>query len=317
MAALVAYTLELPAAEPQRPDLVEQLAASLRTLRSHSREIPVALFLYGGRSRALDRLLGEHRVLVHEQGSYERRLAQLCPAGWSALARYPLLCKYLNFAVLSALDARQVLLCDCDTLFFADVAPLLERYAWADLVAREEVHSSRSPYGEDRSFIDEPLLARLAAADGATAVPPFNTGVVLLSHPLVRWLAAHEALVVDYAWRFLLWMALHPASGEEALYGELDATGRARALVADAYVSRALPFPSTNRWLLDEVSFWLALGHVPGPRIADFDRADVVQNGEYSGSSPQRASWTICHYYSQNQPRVAAWLRGEEEAVPA
>jgi hypothetical protein len=316
MAALVAYALELPAGAP-RPDLVQQLATSLHTLRARNDGIAVVLFLYGARTRELDALCDAYGVHVQEQGRYEQRLAALSPTGSAALAQYPLLCKYLNFRELEALSATQVLLCDCDTVFFADVARIFERYAGADLAAREEVHSSRSPYGADRSFIDEPLLERLAAADGASVVPPFNTGVVLVSRALVQWLAYLEALVVDYAWRFLLWMALHPAAGEETAYGELDAAEAARSLAGKADVSRALPFPSANRWILDEVALWLALGHVPGLRTADFDRADVVQNGEYAGTSATRAAWTVCHYYSQNQGRIETWLRGEERALTA
>jgi hypothetical protein len=316
MTALVAYALELPTESP-RPDLVEQLASSLHTLRSHNAEVEIVLFLYGSRSRELDDLCDAHRVLVHEQGMYAKRLAALCPAGWVALARYPLLCKYLNFGELASYGADQVLLCDCDTVFFADVARLFERYAGCHLAAREEVHSSRSPHGADRSFIDEPLLGRLAAADGAAVVPPFNTGVVLVSHDLVRWLAELEPLAVDYAWRFLLWLALHPATGEAAVYGELDAATEARSFATAAEVFRALPFPSSNRWILDEVALWLTLGHVPGLETTDFDRADVVQNGEFDGTAVRSASWTVCHYYSQNTGRIAAWLRGEAQAVLA
>ena len=316
MATLVAYALELPPESP-RPDLVEQLATSLHTLRSHNAEIPVVLFLYGPRTGEVDALCGAYGVRVQEQGSYGRRLAALSPPAWTALERYPLLCKYLNFRELAALGATQVLLCDCDTVFFGDVGGLFARYAAADLAAREEVHSSRSRYGPDQSFIDEPLLERLALEDAARAVPPFNTGVVLVTDRLVQRLAAMEALVVDYAWRFLLWMALHPATGEAALYGELEAAKEARSLARHVDISRALPYPSTNRWILDEVALWLALGHVPGLRTADFDPAEVAQNGEFADTSPDRAGWTVCHYYSQNLPRIAAWLRGEKRALSA
>jgi hypothetical protein len=39
---------------------------------------------------------------------------------------------------------------------------------------------------------------------------------------------------------------------------------------------RALPYPSADRWAVDEVAWWMTLGHVPGLRIADFDAADVA-----------------------------------------
>jgi len=280
---LVHYSLALPPGEP-RPDLVWQLGVSLRTLRAHNAEIPVALFAYGGINAELAALCREHGVLVHDQGPYAQRLAALCPAGWRSLVSYPLLHKFLNFHELARTGARQILFCDCDTVFFADVEALFDRYGDADLVAREEVHSSRSIHGVDRTFVDEPLLARIAAADGAAVVPPFNLGVVLFNHGAWHELAQLDALILDYAWRFR--------------------TG-------------ALPFPSTNWWILDEVATWLALGHVPGLRTADFRPADVAQNGEFARSDPHTAGWTLCHYYSQNMHRIEAWLAGEQAAAAA
>jgi hypothetical protein len=280
---LVHYSLALPPEEP-RPDLIWQLGASLRTLRAHNAEIPVALFVHGGVTPELAALSHEHRVLVHDQGAYADRLAALCPAGWQRLAGYPLLHKFLNFRELARTGARQILFCDCDTVFFTDVAALFDRYGDADVVAREEVHSSRSIHGADRTFIDEPLLARIAAADGAVTVPPFNLGVVLFNHDVWRALAPLDELIVDYAWRFN--------------------TG-------------ALPFPSTNWWILDEVAMWLALGHVPGVRTADFLPGDVAQNGEFADAEPHAAGWILCHYYSQNMGRIDAWLAGQAAAAAA
>ena len=283
MDRLVHYSLALPPDEP-RPDLIWQLSASLGTLRAHNADIPVALFVYGGMSAELLALCARHRVLVHDQGPYEERLAALCPAGWRSLVGYPLLHKFLNFRALARTGARQILFCDCDTVFFADVEGLFDRYGDADVVAREEVHSSRSVHGIDRTFIDEALLARIAAAAGAAVVPPFNLGVVLFNHGVWHELVQLEALIVDYAWRFR---------------------------------SGALPFPSTNWWILDEVAMWLALGHSPGLRTADFLPGDVAQNGEFARSDPRAAGWILCHYYSQNMHRIDAWLAGERAAAAA
>ena len=274
MDRLVHYSLALPPGEP-RPDLVRQLGVSVGSLRAHNADIPVALFVYGATSPDLVALCARHGVRVHDQGPYAERLAALCPAGWASLAGYPLLHKFLNFHALAHTGARQILFCDCDTVFFADVERLFDRYGAADVVAREEVHSSRSVHGVDRTFIDEPLLARIAAADGAAVVPPFNLGVVLFNHGVWHALARLEALIVDYAWRFQ---------------------------------SGALPFPSTNWWILDEVAMWLALGHVPGIRTADFLPSDVAQNGEFATAEPAAAGWILCHYYSQNMGRIDAWL---------
>lgn len=316
MARLVHYSLVLPDDDP-RPDLVWQLGVSLQTLRAHNRDMPVVLFLYGPMTGELYEICRAHGVMVHLQGPYQQRLAALCPTGAPALARYPLLHKYLNFRELAETGATQVLCCDCDTVFLGDVARIFDRYGHADLVAREEVHSRRSHYGADRTFVDETLLSRLAGADEAATIPPFNAGVILLNHGVVRRLVGLDALFVDYAWRFLLWMAQHPVAGAAAAYGELDAAHEARGPAYAGELGRALPYPSVNRWILDEVALWLALGHVEGLRTADFDRRDVAQNGEFGGSDPARAGWTVCHYYSQNAGRIAAWLRGEAESTAA
>ena len=311
---LVHYSISLDEGQ-RRPDLVAQLDASAATLREHNARIPAVLFLYGPLDAELAAVCREHELMVQPQGSYERRLAQLCPTGWPALARYPLLHRFLNFRELAGSGATQALYVDCDTIFFDDVERLFDRYADADVAAREEVHTSRNQHGADRDFVDEPLLARLAEAEGAAAIPPFNLGVVLFGRGVVATLAAYEPLFVDYAWRFALWTAQHPAAGAAAAFGEFLGAGEALALSTPDALARALPYPSTNRWILDEVALWMTLGHVPGLRVADFDRRDVAENGEFSAAHPDHASWVLCHYYSQNAARIEAWLTGRRAAA--
>jgi hypothetical protein len=313
---LVQYSLVLER-DDWRPDLIWQFATSIRTLREHNRSVPVVLFLYGGLTPELAGVCLEHGVMVHQRGRYEHRLAELCPTGWPALARYPLLHKLMNFGELAAVDPVQVLCCDCDTVFLDDVEVLFDRYAGADVVAREEVHSGRSAYGVDRSFIDEPLLARLAAHDGIAPAPPFNLGVVLLNNHLWRRLAPLDRLLVDYAWRLVTWMGQHPATGEAERYGEFMGAAEAQNLAGSVDLARALPYPSVNRWILDEVAFWLTLGHLPGVGFADFRRDDVAQNGEFGASDVRSAPWIVCHYYSQNMRRIDAWLQQQSVLTAA
>lgn len=316
MAQLVYYSLALRQDEP-RPDLVWQFEASVASLRSHNRDIAVALFHYGALPPELASVCRVHRVMVQDQGPYSDRLAALCPVGWPALARYPLLHKFLNFRELVAVGATQILYCDCDTIFIRDVAALFDRYAEPDLVAREEVHTSRSRYGADRSFVDESLLALLARSEGTSPIAPFNLGVVLFNNGIWRRLAPLEAAFVDYAWRFVTWMSQHPATGASAGYGEFKGAADAIDLVTPEELARALPFPSCNRWILDEASLWLTLGHVPGITQADFHPSDVAQNGEFASADPSLAGWILCHYYSQNMGRIGAWLRAEPALTPA
>jgi hypothetical protein len=316
MDRLVHYSVSLEGDDP-RPDLIAQLDGSAGTLRAYNPDIPALLFLYGHATADLIAVCRAHGVAIHEQGPYDRRLAELCPAGWPALARYPLLHRFLNFRDLAAAGVSQTLYLDCDTLFFDDVAVLFDRYAGAHVVAREEVHTTRSHHGIDRSFVDEPLLAQIAAAEGAIAVPPFNLGVVLFNHGVLGALAALEPLFVDYAWRFALWTARHPAAGASAAFSEFLGAQEARVLAGPGQLARALPYPSINRWILDECALWLTLGHIPGLRTADFDPRHVAENGEIEAGYPASAGWVVCHYYSQNVARIHEWLRGTRAAVPA
>jgi hypothetical protein len=305
---LVQYSLSLPEDE-SRADLCIQLEASVRTLRSQNAAIPVALFVYGRLNLDVAAICGTYGVMVHQQGPYEQRLAALSPAGWRALACYPLLHKFLNFRQLSSAQPKQVLCCDCDTVFGGDVESLFECYGDADVVAREEVHSRRSAYGADDTFIDEPLLARLASHERSARIPPFNLGVVLLSNRAWHALAQLESTFVDYAWRFVTWMARNPATGVAAAYGEFAGAATAAATARPVDFARALPYPSANRWILDEVALWLTLGHVRGVRTADFGADDVVQNGEFANRDVRTARWTVCHYFSQNLELVGNWMR--------
>ena len=311
---LVHYSISLNPGE-HRPELIAQLEASARTLREHNPRIPAVVFLYGSPQADLAAVCREHGLMLHEQGPYEQRLAALCPDGWPALARYPLLHRFLNFRELAGAGAIQALYLDCDTIFLDDVERLFDRYADADVAAREEVHTSRNHHGTDRAFVDEPLLSRLAEAQGAVAIPPFNLGVVLFGRGIVGTLAAYEALFVDYAWRFAAWTARHPAQGASAAFGEFLGAAEAAALMTPGALARALPYPSTNRWILDEVALWMTLGHVPGLRVADIDRGDLAENGEFSAAHPAGGSWVLCHYYSQNAGRIGAWLREQRAAA--
>jgi hypothetical protein len=311
---LVHYSISVRAGE-HRPELLAQLDASAATLRERNPRIPAVVFLYGAPTPELAAVCREHDLMLHEQGPYEQRLARLCPDGWPALASYPLLHRFLNFAELAGAGARQALYLDCDTLFLDDVELLFDRYADADVAAREEVHTSRNHHGTDRAFVDELLLSELAESQGAVAIPPFNLGVVLFGRGVVGTLAAYEALFVDYAWRFAVWTARHPVSGASAAFGEFLGAAEAAALATPGALVRALPYPSTNRWILDEVALWMTLGHVPGLRVADIDRRDLAENGEFSAARPAGASWVLCHYYSQNAGRIGAWLREHRAAA--
>lgn len=294
--------------ERAREVLTWQFATSVQSLRAHNTDITVALFVHGTAPPEVIEVCRAFDVVPLDGGDYERRLQALCPTGSAALAQHPLLHKFLNFSGMELDRLSQILFCDVDTIFFRDVEEVFDAYGGADVVAREEVHSSRSHHGPDPSFIDEVLLRDLARHEGLAAIPPVNTGVVLFSRSAARSMALLERVFLDYAWRFLCWQALHPASGPVAAYGELDAALFARSLVGPTEEARALPFPSANRWLLDEAAFWLTLGHIRGLRVADFRRVDVAQGGEFDPHRWAVREPVLYHYFSQNTQRIHDWM---------
>ncbi|MEO5901772.1 MAG: hypothetical protein ABIR68_16820 [Ilumatobacteraceae bacterium] len=307
---LVAYSLVLPA-DGSRRDLIWQFAGSVSTLRAHNRGIPVVVFVHGLVSDELRRICAVHDVTVRDQGSYEARLAALCPTGWPALARNPLLHRFLSFAEPAMVEPQQVMICDCDTIFFRDVAELFDRYGDADVVAREELRSGRTSQGIDSRFIDDPLLARLAALEGVAPVAPFNVGVVLLNHQVWTSFGALQGQFVDYAWRFVVGLVVQ--HGESAsCTDELAGLDEARRHATDGDVMRALPYPSANRRLLDEVAWWMTLGHVPGLRVADFAPTDVAGHGEFVDAIDGDDSWVMCRYETHHVGHVAEWLVAQE-----
>jgi hypothetical protein len=317
---LVYYSLTLPPADP-RPDLLWQLEVSLTSLRARNRSVAVALFVHGALPGELARIAAQHDVMVHRQPPYESRLARLCPRGWPVLSRYPLLHKFLNFAEVSSWGPTQVLFLDCDTVVAGDVGELFARYRDADCYAREEVNCRRSRAGYDPGYLDEKALAAIGRHEGVQVPPPFNLGVVLFNNGCWRRLAELESVLVSYAWRFAVWLALHPASGRSAAYGEglgIDLLRRRFAeLVEPSDRSRALPYPSANRWLLDELALWLTMGHLVPLRTGDFSPRDVAHDGEFLADDSSAPDWVLCHYFSQNTRRMDAWIRSRSTAQPA
>ncbi len=311
---LICYSLTLPP-DVDRPDLIWQLEASLESLRRVAPSQHARIFFYGSPPAAIENLARHANADLVRCPPYVDRLRSLVPAAAPVLAAYPLLHKYLNFNAMADLAPEQVLLADCDTLFFDDPARLFDRYLHADVVAREEPTTARSVVGHDPTYVDEPALQALGASLGLTTPPPFNIGVLLLNHAHWRTLAQLERQFVLYALRFLVWMADNPATGAAATFGESAAATMLRtshaALLTPRIRAAALPYPSSNRWILDQVALWFTIAHIPGCRYADFDVADVAQNGEIFAHRPRDAPWVVAHYFSQNLPAVDQWLRSD------
>ena len=303
MKPVVCFSVEMPQSD-RRDALLRQLLQSLRSLRTFNQNIEVHMFIYGD-PLDLHHELNPYSVLIHEQGNYRERLVDLLP-GCSELAVNPLLHRFLNFSEIKSLSPSQVLLLDCDTVFRADVETLFSKYVHADCYAREEPMCKRSHLGYSKSYLDEELLGDLAAKLGGQPVPPFNAGVILFNHRVWE-LERFDAIFLEYVWRFMVWMTLNPVEGEARRYGEGLGVNILREKLHKGNNPDGLAYPSANRWIIDEVALWLTLGHVHNLRFEDFDRQDVIQNGEFVHNPPAESGWILCHYFGNNMMDFEQW----------
>ncbi|HTE28719.1 hypothetical protein [Flavitalea sp.] len=314
MKRICCYSLSIP--EGGRSDLLTQIITSVDSLRSYNKEVGIILFAYGDLPMNLMRSLQMLGVRIWLLPPYSARLSQICPIGWQFLCQYPLLHKFLNFAEISSLDPDQVLLLDCDTYFQGDVARLFDQYSSPDLVACEEVGSRRSRQGYHRSMIDEDNLIQIGSMVGINPAQPFNLGVVLLNNGIWKKLAGLSTLHISYAWRFMVWMAANP-SEPDSEYGEgvgVDDLRQHWSYLAPGDQFLALPYPSKNRWILDEVTLWMTLGHLPNTTFQDFNHTDVIQSVEFTEKERIR-TWVVCHYFSQNLNLISNWVRNKADFV--
>lgn len=309
---LVYYSVTV-APEHPRPDLFHQLEQSIRSLRAFNGSIPVVVFTFGAIPGDWEARLAGLGASVYPRPPYAEVLGHWVPQGAAVMGHYPLLHKFLNFAELASMSSQQVLYLDCDTFFFGDVARLFERYGHAHCVAREEPTTRRSHYGYDPEYLDEDALTHLAMAEGAAPIFPFNLGVVLFNGGICSSLVNLPPLLLDYAWRFALWMALHPPVGRAASYREAPGIQALREILQAGHLPddprRALPYPSANRWIWDQLSLWFALGHVPGLTLDGFCPNDVLQNGEFNEAGFDAPNSVLCHYFSHNSDRLKQWIQ--------
>jgi hypothetical protein len=196
---------------------------------------------------------------------------------------------------------------------------LFEEYAGLDCCAREEPFSKRSHQGYNRSYLDEELYHEIATHEGVAVLDPFNCGVVLLSGRVAAAFVELHPIFVDYAWRFTVWMALNPVAPTVAGNfpegrGIDHLRRRFRSLTRAVDIQRLLPFPSSNRWILEEVAFWFTLGHIHGVRYADFSMRHALQGGEVGvdvhersgvGQIPLQGSFTSLDDCSLKPPPFA------------
>jgi len=272
-----------------------QWIQSIRSLRRYNRHIPVQLFLFNGAPSAIIREADRQGVAVFELGDYLQYLNGLTMRG-SLLAQYPTFHKFLALRNSPARAADQILYLDCDTFFFDDVERLFHRYGSFDWCAREEPTSRASYSPSNRFHLDEAALDSVMLAAGLHYVYPCNTGFCLMNRATWDLLDDLRIVYLDLAWRLLVGRLLattQPTTGWERLI-----YASTMPEVTDWDRSRALPFPSQNHWIIDEITLWFTLGHIPNLSQALLHRDDVAQGSEIGEALCRGGSCVAVHYFS-------------------
>jgi hypothetical protein len=269
-----------------------QWVQSIRSLRKYNDRIRVDLMIYNNTSSMVLEEALRWDVNVHLLGSYWKYIATLHRRA-QALCTYPTLHKSLSLMHVPS-DATQVLYVDCDTFFFNDVAELFSRHSTQDFYAREEVKSRRSYMPYNPSYLDEEALATTAAALGISFVEPFNTGVVMWNRGLWKSINALRHCYLDYCWRLMVGRHLTDVSPLEY---ELPVRQAVLSIMDGRDWATAIPYPSSNPWLLDEVALWLTLGHTL-MRQGYFDPETVTQSREYIRPIGSRV---VSHYFGAQE----------------
>jgi hypothetical protein len=273
----------------------QQWVQSVRSLRRYNATASVWLFLFNGASEDLFHEAARWDVTIRHLGDYREYLERLHARG-SVLCLYPTFHKFLVLADAAVEEAAQVLYLDCDTFFFSNVDRLFDRYQTCDLYAREEPMSRRSHYGYDPSYLDEKALACLATREGGRTIVPFNSGLCLLNNSFWNRLDLIRCSYLDLAWRLL--------SGQ-ALFTDLHVPRiRSAALSAMNEIDRlrALPYPSANAWIIEQIALWLALGQIPEMSQGLISPDHVVQGIEFHALCPDHQC-VVAHYYSRFQAK--------------
>jgi hypothetical protein len=284
--------------------ILDQLLASVRSLRAYNTEMTILVGLYGS---VPEKLLTEFDVLCVELvhfDSYLLELRSVCGRAAEALVHHPVAHKWMTLRALPAY-VRRVLVTDTDTLWRGDVAELFDRYRDAVWYAREELHCRRSPLGYRAENVDEDALAALAREFGIAPIKPFNLGVCLLNRGVAHRLGRQAPGILELMWRFYMTIYAEPnVTGDRMTAAQQEVV---RKLIAEYDPRLALPYPACNPWIVEEIAVWFVLSDLAGSSSGDFSADDVALGKEcMSHPSPR---WVVGHYFSGNLPQVRSHLR--------
>lgn len=271
----------------------QQWIQSIRSLRLYNQSIPVRLVLFNGASSELLREAERRDVQVHFLGDYGEFLQKAHLKG-AVLALYPTFHKFLVLPNLPLQDLAQLLYIDCDTFFFDDVNLLFDQHTKHHWYAREEPMSLRCQGAYDPSHIDELLLKYIARSEGLRYIPPFNSGVCLLNREIWRSLGGLRDAYLSLAWRLLCGRELNEREGRVH-----DPRMRRTVLDASTDVDRseALPYPSANGWIIEQIALWLALGRLPHFSLGTLSASQVLQGDEFQIMLSSGHRYVLAHYF--------------------
>jgi hypothetical protein len=289
-----------------------QLARSLESLRTFDHDLPVFVFVFGEPPVRFAEVVQQLNARFQPLGDHRAYIARTEPERGELFSLDPKIHRWLVLDEPELKACERMLYIDSDTFFLSPPRRLFDGYRGADLFAREEPFSRRSVLGYKPSYLDEEAIAELRRCDGLTNVPPFNTGVCLFNRKMADAITMSVPRYFDYLFRFLSWFHHHPEPGA---LGEDMSTARA---LHDRFLGpaaeQALKYPSQNRWIVDQVALWLALGEFSDLRFADFAPSDVRQGGEALQLSPATRRPILCHYFGHNTGRFFELLDGLAKA---
>jgi FkbM family methyltransferase len=276
---------------------VDRHLSSVRSLRRRSPRLPVYVHVFSQRLKAGDQeQLERLDVTVRHCGSYRNALQEIAGDQAADLLRgYPAMAKWLALQWMPTGANTRILSLDNDTYILKDLEGLFEAYAHVRLCAREEPYSSASPLRSRVPYLDEHALRSLFRDEGCAPVPPFNTGVVLMDGDVLSRIVKSLATAFQYLWRFNLWMCRHPVEMESRDVEAMRAADAAAVFPS----ATALRYPSTNRWIKEQVAMWLTLGAL-GEQVGLVSPQHIAQGHEYNEIDPAAGLPHVIHYYSVN-----------------
>lgn len=272
-----------------------QFVESLRSLRRFNTSLPVYLHLISELPEsALERELAEtYHLQIVRFLNYPSLFAPWLPGLGEVLSLYPVLHKYLTLPVLLQRPFRRLLYLDNDTFFHQDPELLFARYPNAVLAAREEPFSRNSLLGYSADGLDQDQYSELAQP--ASALAPFNTGVVLWERLALEGLAAAMGDFLSTLVSLLKSLVTSPSQSFEGQF--FRALGlRLSELVPTTPV---LTFPGRRYWIVEQVALWLTLSRLGLP-LQLMTPSDVLQGGEEIHFQGRFQRPVVSHYFSNN-----------------